>query len=108
MPYHAVMELALTGDLVPAERFHEFGVVNRLAEPGAALDTALEFADEISRNGPLALIASKQILEQQFDWTAQEMWTKQAEIAGPVMVSEDAKEGATAFKEKRDPTWRGR
>ena len=108
MPYHAVMELALTGNLVPAERFHEFGVVNRLAEPGAALDAALELANEISRNGPLALIASKQILEQQFDWTAEEMWAKQAEIAGPVMVSEDAKEGATAFKEKRDPTWRGR
>ena len=36
MPYHVVMELALTGDPLPAERFHEFGVVNRLAEPGAA------------------------------------------------------------------------
>ncbi len=35
MPYHVVMELALTGDPLPAERFHEFGVVNRLAEPGA-------------------------------------------------------------------------
>src|SRR4051794_31115496 len=45
MPYHVVMELALTGDPMPAERFHEFGVVNRLAAPGAALDTALELAE---------------------------------------------------------------
>src|SRR5918999_4136785 len=57
MPYHAVMELALTGDTVPAERFHELGVVNRLAPPGGALDAAVELAEAIGRNGPLALIA---------------------------------------------------
>ncbi len=108
MPYHAVMELALSGDAWPAERFHELGVVNRLAEPGAALDEALELAEALSRNGPLAVIASKRVLKQQFDWTAGEMWQKQAEIVGPVAVSEDAKEGATAFKEKRDPVWKGR
>src|SRR4029077_7306018 len=61
MPYHVVMELALTGDPLPAERFHEFGVVNRLAEPGSALDVALELAGSISSNGPLAVAASKRI-----------------------------------------------
>jgi enoyl-CoA hydratase len=108
MPYHVVMELALTGDTMPAERFHEFGLVNRLAEPGAALDTALELAARIARNGPLALAGSKAILQQQFDWSAEEMWAKQGAISGPIFGSEDAKEGATAFKEKRDPVWRGR
>jgi enoyl-CoA hydratase len=108
MPYHAVMELALTGDPVPAERFHELGVVNRLADPGEALETALELAAAVKPNGPLALAASKQIVQQQYDWTAAEMWERQGEIAGPVMTSEDAKEGATAFKEKREPRWQGR
>jgi enoyl-CoA hydratase len=108
MPYHAVMELALTGDPVPAERMHDFGVVNRLAEPGAALDVAFELAEQISRNGPLALIASKQVISEQFDWSEDEMWAKQGEIVGPVMVSEDAREGASAFKEKREPRWQGR
>jgi enoyl-CoA hydratase len=108
MPYHAVMELALSGDPWPAERFHELGVVNRLAEPGSALDDALELAEAIGKNGPLALIASKRVLQEQFDWSSDEMWQKQAEIVGPVMTSEDAKEGATAFKEKRDPVWKGR
>ncbi len=108
MPYHAVMELALTGDTVPAERFQELGVVNRLAPPGGALDAALELAEAIGRNGPLALTASKRILREQFDWSSDEMWEKQGEIAGPVMVSEDAKEGASAFKEKREPRWQGR
>ena len=108
MPYHVVMELALTGDPLPAERFHELGVVNRLAEPGAAVDVALELAGTIAGNGPLALMASKRILQEQYDWSTAEMWERQAAISGPVFVSEDAKEGAGAFKEKRNPVWKGR
>jgi enoyl-CoA hydratase len=108
MPYHVVMELALTGDPLPADRFYEFGVVNRLAEPGEAVDVAIGLAAQIVKNGPLALIASKQILEQQFDWTTAEMWQRQGEITAPVMSSEDSKEGASAFKEKREPQWKGR
>jgi enoyl-CoA hydratase len=62
----------------------------------------------VAKNGPLALAASKRILEEQFDWSTAEMWEKQGAITGPVMTSEDAREGASAFKEKRDPVWRGR
>jgi enoyl-CoA hydratase len=108
MPYHVVMELALTGDTMPAERFHEFGVVNSLAEPGAAVDVALELAGRLAKNGPLALAASKQILQEQFDWSSAEMWDRQGAISGPVFASEDSKEGANAFKEKREPVWQGR
>jgi enoyl-CoA hydratase len=108
MPYHVVMELALTGDPLPAERFHAFGLVNRLVEPGQAVDEALTLAAALAANGPLALAASKRILQEQFDWSSEEMWAKQGKIAGPVMTSEDAKEGANAFKQKRDPVWQGR
>jgi enoyl-CoA hydratase len=108
MPYHVVMELALTGDPLPAERFHEFGVVNRLAPKGEVLNVALELAATIVKNGPLALAASKEIIQSQFDWNREEMWEKQGAISGPVFASEDAKEGASAFKEKRDPVWQGR
>jgi enoyl-CoA hydratase len=108
MPYHVVMELALTGDPMPAERFHEFGVVNRLADAGGALDAALELADAIAKSGPLAVAASKQILQEQQDWSTAEMWERQGAISGPVFGSEDAKEGASAFKEKREPVWKGR
>jgi enoyl-CoA hydratase len=108
MPYHMVMELALTGDTLPAERFHEFGVVNRIAEPGGAVDVALELAASVAKNAPLALIASKRILQEQYDWSTAEMWEKQGAISGPVFASEDAKEGANAFKEKRGPVWRGK
>jgi enoyl-CoA hydratase len=108
MPYHVVMELALTGDPLLAERFQELGVVNRLAEPGSAVDVALELAASVAKNGPLALVASKLILQEQFDWSSAEMWERQGAISGPVFASEDAKEGASAFKEKRDPAWKGR
>ncbi|HWI75056.1 MAG TPA: crotonase/enoyl-CoA hydratase family protein [Baekduia sp.] len=107
MPYHVVMELALTGDPMPAERFHAFGVVNRIAPKGGALDAALELAQAITRNGPLALAASKEIVQKQFDWRSEEQWDNQGAISGPVFASDDAKEGASAFKEKRDPVWRG-
>src|SRR5271155_6072037 len=92
MPYHVVMELALTGDPLPAERFHELGVVNHLSEPGSAVDVALELAGPLAKNGPLALAASKRILQEQFDWSSTEMFERQGAISGPVFASEDAKE----------------
>jgi enoyl-CoA hydratase len=108
MPYHVVMELALTGDPLPAERFHEYGLVNRVVEPGTSVDAALELAATLAKNAPLALVATKRILQEQFDWTSAEMWERQAAISGPVFASEDAKEGSAAFKEKREPVWKGR
>jgi enoyl-CoA hydratase len=108
LPYGVAMELALTGDPIDAERAHELGLVNRLAEPGSAVDAALELAATIAKNGPLALAATKATLQQQFDWTESEFWQRQGELAEPVMRSEDAREGATAFAEKREPVWQGR
>jgi enoyl-CoA hydratase len=108
IPYHLAMELALTGDPIDAERGHQLGLVNRLAEPGGALEAAIELAGDIVKNGPLALIASKEIVQGSRDWTEEESWEKQGPIAGPVMGSEDAREGAVAFAEKRDPVWKGR
>lgn len=108
IPFHVAMELALTGDPIDAQRGYEVGLVNRLAEPGQALAVALELAGQITPNAPLALRASKRILELQADWSAEEAWARQGELAGPVMSSEDAREGATAFAEKRPPVWKGR
>jgi enoyl-CoA hydratase/carnithine racemase len=108
MPYGLAMELALTGDPITAERAHELGVVNRVTEPGGAVEGALELAATIARNGPLAVDATKAILQRQFDWSEEEFWVRQGDLAGPVFGSDDAREGAIAFSEKRDPVWQGR
>ncbi len=108
MPYGLAMELALTGDPIDAERAHALGVVNRLAEPGGAVDAALELAAAIARNGPLAVAATKEVLERQWEWGEEEFWARQLEVTAPVFGSADAREGAVAFAEKREPVWRGR
>ncbi len=108
IPYHVAMELALTGDTINVERGYELGLVNRVVEPGDAVDTALGLAAAIEVNAPLALAASKRIILESPDWSREEEFDRQAEIAGPVFTSEDAREGAAAFGEKRDPVWKGR
>jgi enoyl-CoA hydratase len=108
IPEGAAMELALTGDPITAERAHELGLVNRLADDGGALQAALELARTIAANGPLALAATKKVMVERHAWPEDEFWQRQGEITGPVFTSEDAKKGATAFSEKREPEWKGR
>ena len=101
-------EWALTGDRVSAAEAHAAGVVNRLVPPGQALDAALDLARRIAANGPLAVQGTKRILTEGLEWPAAEAFARQWEIYAPVRASEDAKEGARAFTEKREPVWRGR
>jgi enoyl-CoA hydratase len=105
---NVAMELALTGDPIDAERAYEIGLVNRVTEPGEALATAIELAEAIAANGPLALAATKRVMVQSVDWADHEFFERQSEIVDPVWSSEDAREGATAFAEKRPPVWKGR
>ena len=108
IPYHVAMEYVLTGDFMSAADAHRFGLVNRLVAKGGALAGAIEMAARVTANGPLALMASKKIVSESGDWSAAEMWKKQAEIIAPVFTSADAREGAAAFAEKRAPVWQGK
>jgi enoyl-CoA hydratase len=108
IPYHLAMELALTGKTWPATRMAELGLVNKLTEPGGALAGALELAAEVLAAGPLAVRASKQIVQHAHEWDDADAWRKQMEYAHPVMQSEDLQEGLRAFAEKRPAVWTGR
>jgi enoyl-CoA hydratase len=108
IPYYLAMEMALTGEPITAERAAELGLVNRLVRSGSAVEEALALADELAANAPLALIASKRVLQAQWDWPSDEAFERQRAISEPVFASEDAREGATAFAERRAPIWRGR
>jgi enoyl-CoA hydratase len=108
VPQPLAMEWILTGELIPARRGFVVGLVTRITPKGGALDEALGMAKAIAANGPLAVAASKRILVEGPEWPAAERFDIQREINEPVRSSEDAREGATAFKEKRAPRWQGR
>ncbi|MGH3249608.1 MAG: crotonase/enoyl-CoA hydratase family protein [Trebonia sp.] len=108
VPFAVAMELLLTGETITADRAAELGLVNRLVPDGTALDGALRLAELIAANGPLAVAVTKQIARAQADWTVTEGWQRQEELYKPVFASQDAREGAAAFAEKRAPVWRGR
>ena len=107
IPSAIAMELALTGDNLPAERAHELGLVNVLAEPGHAFEAAIELAERITANGPLAVAATKRVIVESRGWAPEQQWAEQTKIIMPVFASKDAREGAVAFAEKRAPNWTG-
>jgi len=106
IPQRLAMELALTGEFVSAQRAYEMGLINRVVE-GVALDGALQLAEVISANGPLAVAASKQVIREQQDWSQAEQWKNQYALTAKVFTSSDAREGAAAFAQKRAPNWTG-
>jgi enoyl-CoA hydratase len=108
IPRAIALEYALTGDLLDAATAHRWGLVNRLTAKGEALAGALELAARIAANGPLAIAMSKRIVSESAGWPADETWLRQAPLVDAVLATEDAREGALAFTEKRLPRWQGR
>lgn len=109
IPYHVAMHLAMSGGTISADRAYELGLVNALCEPGEALDKAIEMAKTIAGNAPLSVMASKAIIRNSLDLDEKGCWEMQDRVGMPIILdSEDAKEGAKAFAEKRPPVWKGR
>lgn len=108
LPYRIALQLVLTGEMMEAPALAQFGLINRLTAPGAVLQEAKRLAAEIAANAPLALAASKRVMQESQDWPRDELFARQNLITAPVIQSTDAQEGAVAFAEKRAPVWQDR
>jgi enoyl-CoA hydratase len=108
VPRALALEMLLTGDPIDAERAAAMGLVNRVVDDGGALEAAVGLATTIAANGPLAVAATKRIVREAPGWSPPEAWDRQQAVIDPVFTSEDAREGAAAFAEKRAPVWKGR
>ena len=108
LPRNVAMEMILTGEPVSAERAHHFGLVNRLTEPGQALDEARALAGQITANAPVAVRESRRVVVASATASDEDLWDMSLASMAAAMSSEDLAEGLAAFLEKRPPRWTGR
>jgi enoyl-CoA hydratase/carnithine racemase len=107
LPLGIALEMVLTGDLIDAARALQLGFVNAVVSSEEVLDHALALADKIAANAPLSVAASKELVRK-VAYGSPDAERRLQEWLGVVFSSDDAKEGATAFIEKRPPSWTGR
>jgi enoyl-CoA hydratase/carnithine racemase len=105
IPLAIALEMGLTGDPIDAPRAATLGLINQVVPAAQLREAALALAGRITANGPLAVQATKELM---LDEIGSGNPTLMGELQKKVFSSEDAKEGATAFAQKRTPEWKGR
>lgn len=108
IPKALALEMLMTGEPIDAARAADLGLINRVVADGEALAGAHELASAIGKCAPLAVTAGKRVVVESPQWPVADAFTRQSEILDPVFASEDAQEGARAFRDKREPVWQGR
>jgi enoyl-CoA hydratase len=107
LPLSLALEVALTGELIDAQRAASWGLVNRVVPAAELLDAALALAQTIAANGPLAIRMTKELVRRAVLDDPKRGWATPEELTA-IFSSEDAQEGAMAFLEKRPANWKGR
>lgn len=108
LPRNVANEMLLTGEPLDAERAWSLGLVNRLVEPGTAEAAALELAEQVCANAPLAQTATLRAVAAAFAEEVDRGWAATQRAWSSIESSADAAEGKAAFAEKRPPSWTGR
>ena len=108
LPLHVAKEVVLTGEELSPERALQYGLINRLVEPGQTLATAIDLAEQIGSNSPTSTKHSLQAMERILSDTDDLGWSVTDYARTEVFASEDRKEGIRAFFERREPEWKGR
>lgn len=108
LPLAVAMEVLLTGEPLTAARAEHFGLVNRVVDDGTSLEHALELAGLVARNAPLAVRATKRVAVESADWPLREGFIRQRPYLDEIFSSDDAREGAAAFRDRRAAVWTGR
>jgi enoyl-CoA hydratase len=107
IPVAVAYEMALTAEPIDAYRAFALGLVNRVVPGVDVLEAALDLAERVAKNAPLAVRASKDVISRSLEMSEDEAWTLNGEAFGAIGRSADALEGAIAFAEKRLPNWQG-
>jgi enoyl-CoA hydratase len=107
LPLSLALEVALTGELIDAARAERWGLVNRVVPAAQLLEATLALAATVAANGPIGIRTTKELVRRAVLDDPKSGWATPEELAR-VFQSEDAKEGAQAFIEKRAPNWTGR
>jgi enoyl-CoA hydratase len=107
LPLSLALELNLTGELIDAQRAESWGLVNRVVPPEDLLTSAIALAQTIAANGPLATRMIKDLVRRAVIDDPKRGWATPEEFSA-IFGSEDAREGAMAFLEKRPANWKGR
>jgi enoyl-CoA hydratase len=106
IPFTVAMDMLLSARSMTAQEALQFGLIGHVVPDGKALDKALEIAEVVNGCGPLAVEAIKKSVRDSEGMSEEEGLAHELELGWPIFASEDAKEGATAFKEKRDPVYK--
>ena len=107
IPYTIAAEMLLTARRVPAAEAKDIGLIGHVVPDGTALEKAREIADQIAANAPLSVQAVLRSLREGAEMSEADALANELELGWPIFATKDAKEGATAFKEKRPANFKG-